>query len=153
MTDNTKKRGDKMATAIRLINENPTLAESQIGKLIADTLKIKLGNAIHNYYKAPIRKGLCNIKSRVLDVGKNPRKPRQVKKVVAKTAAKVIVESKPTPVVNTKAVVKPVEKPTFTPEQVAEFQADLERIRKDRKPLPVDKNGNVELPAFLRRTA
>ena len=133
---------NKMQVAINLINQNPTMTEDKIGQLIADTLGIKLGNAIHNYYKAPIRKGLCDIKSRVLSGNKKPRTRKAKVKVVAETPKITVDTTKASAPVVT---VKP--RPKFTQNQIDSFKQGLARAQARKEAADAE----MEMPEFLRR--
>jgi len=143
MTTKTKKIS-KMQIAINLINQNPNKPEPVIGQMIADALGIKLGNAIHNYYKAPIRKGLCDIKSRLLPEGKKQR----TRKVRAKTKEVPVADLLPSPVVIEKTAALPGFKKVTTA-QVDDFKAGLARAKARAEAKKTE--GEMEMPSFLRR--
>ena len=147
-------RGEKLKIAISLINANPTMPEGQIGKMIADTLEIKLGNAIHNYYKAVIRKGLTNITNRVPDAGKTVF-TRKAKAKTAPATKEVAVETllPPAAVMQTTGATLVVPAPTQPKKMtVEEFKAGLARARaKVRVEETKQSEGEMEIPSFLRR--
>lgn len=60
-TNSNFKHGEMAAIAVRVINDNPTLNQTEVAHLLADELKLPFGRGVA-YYRWYILNGRCDVK-------------------------------------------------------------------------------------------